>query len=116
MAKQMTKRSDPVAATVERLTELGYADVRGAVVASAWRDVLLPELRDRIGGRLSSRLSASELKEFPAIADDDLRAMAWLMAHVPDYREVTREEEARLIDEAVAWFARALAAHTEGGV
>ena len=116
MPEQITEPLDPIAATLARLADLGHVEVSEATVAAAWQEALRPELESRVGRHLSSRVTATELDEFGALidADDHDGAGAWLDVHAPDHREVGRGELARLIDEAVAWFPRALSEGVEG--
>jgi hypothetical protein len=54
-------------------------------------------LNFRIEERISKRLSSDELREFDSISGS---AAEWLETHVPEYREIVKEEQ-RIINEFI---------------
>lgn len=117
MSQQNTQQLNPIAITLARLADLGCINLDQVAVAAAWQGPLHAELEFRVGGRLSSGMTNTELEEFEALLDrnaGDDAAASWLAEHAPDYRDIVREELAGLIDESVAWFARTLSGNAEG--
>ncbi len=108
-------KRDPIKETVAGLASLGRSGVSVALIAGAWRDILYPELQERVGQRLSIGLSDTQLREFEALVDNGAQEAAahWLSTHVSDYPEIVAEESDRLICEAVDWFAHQTAPPVE---
>ncbi len=117
MKRRIIPPIDPVGDTVARLAAVGQFSVEPDLVSEAWRDVLYPELEDRVGSLLTARLPTSQLSEFMALLDagEEDAAKTWFEANVPEYRAVVRDEFDRLLEEAVEWFLRSWPLQAEGG-
>lgn len=84
-------------------TDLGLADLSeegGRLLCVG----ALETLEMRVGVKLSSRFSDTQIDEFEALfeANDDSGALTWLESNAPDYKDVVHREAVSLVDEISA--------------
>jgi len=70
----------------------------------AFLTYIYEELELRVGTELSKELSDEQLEQFEKLAEgeDQDAALQWLEAHCPNYKEVVKQQLAKLKEEIIA--------------